>query len=676
MQNEIAQDHGHARQYASRTDIRGESEESQRPWKLSSGTVRKRSGAAECADMSGNDYKTSAANGSQGMNTSPASPVISTMHRMPSNSDRAAYIQRNAAMASNFGVAAWFDAPTTITSSGPHLAPRTAASADVSSDRSKQPDNRPMAAPQHDAPVSAVNAGPRHVLVKSASSVMKLPVDPSTTPQSLISSAAEKSPTPIDVNDSKVVENFTQLGLERPLRNYEHVRDVMNSWDNDAQHALVVSPSSPETDAELQLKHAPRKEPKETSMYLYHSQRPGTWDKRWITLRADGQLTISKRQGHEAANLCHLSDFDIYRPTARHQSKKLKPPRKFCFAVKSMQKSNVFLDGSNYVHFFATRDEAVAAAWYRAVQRWRSWYLVHILGDGEISNHRAINGHHSRPKRSSSPRRPSLGDTPDQSGSPRTQGFGLSHSSSKLSRSNTTTSSAARSDGQTHMRSLPSRNAPGVAPPSAFPASKLTRESSLIVMKDAPCEEAELSTFAPSGLLGNTYSAQKQMAEEREGRSYQQRLQSRAAGDSNAFTTASPTYNDTSLHAPLAAAAASTTTTLTRKSSTRSTATTSRPRAAQNPPSSAPQECMPALAEGGVGAAGGAGGKIFPSKPLVDLTPQYQEPPQHLKKGKGVAAAPGQRLVDVATGLDHEPGAIVTPSARAWRRPPPPPGPI
>jgi hypothetical protein len=55
--------------------------------------------------------------------------------------------------------------------------------------------------------------------------------------------------------------------------------------------------------------------------------------------------------------------------------------------------------------------------------------------------------------------------------------------------------------------------------------------------------------------------------------------------------------------------------------------------------------------------------------PLVDLTPQFQEQPQHLKKGRGVVPIPGKPLIELATDVEVLPGAIIIPAARAWQRP-------
>lgn len=467
----------------------------------------------------------------------------------------------------------------------------------------------PVVLPQYDAPVSAVNAGERHVLVQCNASSMTLPVTPSTTPQDLIDSASATMSEPIDPIRSRLVESFTQLGLERPLRNYEHVRDVMNSWDNDAQNTFLILPAGHDAQGdELDSKNVPKQQPGDTSVYMYHSQRPGTWDKRWITLRADGQVTISKRRGQETFNICHLTDFDIYTPTHRQQTRRIRPPKKICFAVKSQQKSNMFLNGANFVHFFATNDLVLAREWFKAVQGWRSWYLVNILGEGQKSNRASITRGPIRPAASRSQRRASIDAPPYQHGSSRPLLSFDHHDDPNVSNA---APRATKSADVFQARKMPSRDR--APPPSAFP-NKLGRDAEpggpttnhnrlpSIIRGPAP-EKGEISTFAPTGLLGRTYS-QRQRA---------QRDQEISGGRVNSMASVEPPIG------------------LTRKTSTRSV------------------RQMP--------------------KPLIDLTPQFQEPPQHVRKGKAVIPEPGQQLVDVATGLDLPPGAIMTPSATTWRRP-------
>lgn len=56
-------------------------------------------------------------------------------------------------------------------------------------------------------------------------------------------------------------------------------------------------------------------------------------------------------------------------------------------------------------------------------------------------------------------------------------------------------------------------------------------------------------------------------------------------------------------------------------------------------------------------------------KPLVDITPTFKEAPQHLRIGRGVKAINGQPLVELATDVAREPGAIIVPPSRSWQRP-------
>ncbi|EXJ54037.1 hypothetical protein A1O7_09374 [Cladophialophora yegresii CBS 114405] len=241
----------------------------------------------------------------------------------------------------------------------------------------------PPMKPNYDAPISAVNAGERRVTLKCREAFITLPVTLSTTAKDILKSASLCMSESIDPNTAIVLESFSQLGLERPLRRYERIRDVMNSWDNDSQNHLFIMAAGEFAASALHTADAPRQQPYGTTVQIYHSQRPGKWDKRWLKLREDGQITTSKNEkGIDSTNICHVSDFDVYTPTTK-QLIKLKPPKKLCYALKSQEKCAVFLEGANFVHFFCTKDKEIADIWYHAVHAWRSWYLVNMLGEGQ-----------------------------------------------------------------------------------------------------------------------------------------------------------------------------------------------------------------------------------------------------------------------------------------------------
>lgn len=234
----------------------------------------------------------------------------------------------------------------------------------------------------------------QRVLIRCKQSSINLPVTPSTTPNEIIYTAANILSQNIDPDKAILLESYTKLGLERGIRRYEHLRDIMNSWDRDTSNALVLEPS-PSTAfpasnplsnlAYLDSEYVSPEVPGETSVYLYHSQKPGRWNKRHVTLLPSGQIYMSKNlsakmSDKDSTTLCHLSDFDIFIPTSSQVRKNLRPPKKICYAVKSQEKTSFFETTENFVHFFNTDDEKVARKWWNAVQMWRSWYLLHNRG--------------------------------------------------------------------------------------------------------------------------------------------------------------------------------------------------------------------------------------------------------------------------------------------------------
>lgn len=343
-----------------------------------------------------------------------------------------------------------------------------------------------------DTPISAINAGERSVRVKCNQTSVFMPVAPSTTTTEIIRSAAEELEGSIDIAASIVLECIPQLGLERPLRNYEHIRDVMNSWDVDAQnHLIIVLSTDGGFAGNLDFQNAARGQPGEKRVYMYHSHQPGKWDKRWITLRSDGQVLLAKKDGGETTNICHISDFDIYVPT-RRQLRKLKPPKKACYAIKSQQKSSMFLTTANYLHFFSSGDASLAADWYQAVHEWRSWYLVTVLGKG-----------HENPV--------TLADLDQSDHKHRIPIDRLVHHLTDRSPAAVLPLSKERGHND-HVRRAPPVRFDETSTKRVTDVSPFARQRSASTGRGAYPREKEEETFAATGLLGQTY-VQRQKAQ-------------------------------------------------------------------------------------------------------------------------------------------------------------------
>ena len=215
---------------------------------------------------------------------------------------------------------------------------------------------------------------------------MDLVVHVDTTATDILLACADEVSQPINASTCILKEVCPHLGLERRIRRYERIRDILNSWDDDAQNTLLVCPDAGEAGSDLELASVSRTEkpPSGLVVQLYHSHRPGKWDKRYVTLMVGGQITVSRKPESGSSNkdvvsICHLSDYDIYSPTEAQMRKQLRPPKKYCYAIKSQQRTTVFVNTENYMHFFCTEDREAAQEFYHHVHRWRSWYVANRL---------------------------------------------------------------------------------------------------------------------------------------------------------------------------------------------------------------------------------------------------------------------------------------------------------
>lgn len=483
--------------------------------------------------------------------------------------------------------------------------------------------------PGIDAPVSAANAGERRVLVQYRKTSVYFSVTASTQVQDLLYSAQDSFEGEVDAQKFIVIESFTQLALERPLRKYENVRDVMNSWTYDNENALIIiPPASLDAVQQLEVRSAPTEQPADMTFHIYHSQRPRKWDKRYVTLRADGQVTVAKKhQAQDQTNICHVSDFDVYSPTSSSLSNDVKPPKRICFAVKSQQKASMFLSTENYVHFFCTNDRAIAEGFYKAIQAWRSWYLADVLGAGQREHEENSMTGISRQRSDESAGSKSYQPEPlkpllEFNAHEQHHSDAEVHPSSAMERQ---TSDKTR---QLFFQKKSGRD--HAPPPSAYPKS-LTVDTNV----GPTTQGIDQSPFSSTGLLGQTYILRQRNTQERE-------------ENEKIFEEA---FNRQGLVNSAGAGA-------------RRTGPRSQPSSRSNTLTATDKPDVSTFVKRSQSVGKGK------QKPLVDLTPVYQELPQHVRKGRSVNVEPGMPLVDGATGPGLSSGAVVIPPATTWKRPP------
>ncbi|BGO96754.1 hypothetical protein NBRC10513v2_000690 [Rhodotorula toruloides] len=157
-------------------------------------------------------------------------------------------------------------------------------------------------------------------------------------------------------------ESWRSTGLERPIREYELVSDVLKSWDQES-NALFFRRTTmwPVLSAHARI-HPPV--PKSGQIQL--EVKKGKWSKRTLELK-DGTITYSKSEkGKDSTVLCQLASFDVFLVSGQ-AAERLKAPKPYVFALKSRLTRAHFEEASEWCHFLSTKTPEEAASWVKTI---------------------------------------------------------------------------------------------------------------------------------------------------------------------------------------------------------------------------------------------------------------------------------------------------------------------
>lgn len=175
------------------------------------------------------------------------------------------------------------------------------------------------------------------------------------------------SPEEVRSADWMLFEVANDFGMERPIREFEIVMEIYNSWNSETRvNYFMLKPTrlAPQLAASAIPKSSPT-----FGGYVEWEYKRGKWTKRWLELR-EHSLWISKRQGNkDAVVICTLANFDAYTVTRVHKS-----PKPFIFSVKSVQNMRMFENISDYHHVFSC-DATDGAQWLQHILLARSYVL-------------------------------------------------------------------------------------------------------------------------------------------------------------------------------------------------------------------------------------------------------------------------------------------------------------
>lgn len=176
-----------------------------------------------------------------------------------------------------------------------------------------------------------------------------------------------------------VIECRETEGLERRIRSYEFIRHVMDSWDNTQKNLLLIMPFGQvrEVDFDLCMNSVNlcQGPPGGFTLPLCYFSMTQGWEKRWVTLTEGGYIVCT---GSPLSNsnprekeivLCHMSRFDTYMPRVDFLRNRLRPPGRFCYALKRQGtvRQEPF-GGVHQIHFMSIEDETSADKLFSLIQ--------------------------------------------------------------------------------------------------------------------------------------------------------------------------------------------------------------------------------------------------------------------------------------------------------------------
>ncbi|KNE55881.1 hypothetical protein AMAG_01748 [Allomyces macrogynus ATCC 38327] len=183
-------------------------------------------------------------------------------------------------------------------------------------------------------------------------------------------------------------ELFHDLGVERPLKNWELVTDVLRTWERDTDNALLLRRygyKSSLTPNALKIFYPP------VAGWLHWEAKRGQFKKRYVELRpgaevpggspansTDGVATLYVRSAQDkpATVLCTLAHYDVYTPIAPRK----RAPTRYCFAVKAQHRLGIHDEPleASYIHFFCTEDQASMKEWVLALRNAKNHVDKHV----------------------------------------------------------------------------------------------------------------------------------------------------------------------------------------------------------------------------------------------------------------------------------------------------------
>ncbi|KAI8384942.1 uncharacterized protein BYT42DRAFT_493944 [Radiomyces spectabilis] len=162
----------------------------------------------------------------------------------------------------------------------------------------------------------------------------------------------------IDASDEwTLFEIANSHGVERPIRSWEIVLDVISAWESDAANALLA------------ILH------KRTSAahgWVYIEYKKGKWQKRFCFIKDNAIYHAKDNKGSSSAILCYLATFDVYTLLQPLHA----APAPFVFALRAQEKFSMFEREHDYLRLLAVDDQEAMKEWVLSIRAAKVIFFV------------------------------------------------------------------------------------------------------------------------------------------------------------------------------------------------------------------------------------------------------------------------------------------------------------
>ncbi|KAJ3182547.1 hypothetical protein HDU85_002645 [Gaertneriomyces sp. JEL0708] len=160
-----------------------------------------------------------------------------------------------------------------------------------------------------------------------------------------------------------IFELCNDLGIERPVRDWEILTDVISAWDTSTSLNAIVMKKYGYKDT-VSAKAIAGKYPR-VQGWMYMEVKPGKWQRKFFVLRESNiyYYKDSDQLGSESL-FCGLANYDVYTLSQR----KKKTPTNFCFALRSTDNIAMFENKKDYVRYLCVEKQERLYDWVLAMR--------------------------------------------------------------------------------------------------------------------------------------------------------------------------------------------------------------------------------------------------------------------------------------------------------------------